>query len=628
MCGIVGIIGKNACGGPEDLLPMRDRMTHRGPDDAGIWSAPDGLAHFGHRRLAIIDLSAAAHQPMIDEASGLVIVFNGEIYNFQDIRRVLEAKGHCFRSLSDTEVILRAYEEWGSACLGRFNGMFAFAIYNPRQRSLFLARDRAGEKPLYYWHSSGRLVFASELKAILQDHTFPREMDWSAFQAYLAYGYVPGDQCIFRQARKLPPGHAMTYHIDTDRLEIHSYWQLPLGPGKAEMSIEAHIEEFEGLLRDAVTRQMVADVPVGILLSGGVDSSLVTALASQAATRPVKTFTVTFPGHAGYDEGPYARLVAEYFGTEHIELTAEKADPDILPLLARQFDEPLADHALVPTYLLARLIRKHVTVALGGDGGDELFGGYPHYTWIKRQAAIRPYVPQPLRRGLAFLSGRLLPPGVKGRNHLIGIGQDLPHAISHVNLYFDASLRQRIVIDENQCLSVGALPEEARKNHCSPGQSPLYQVMAADFHSTLADGYLVKVDRSSMLASLEVRAPFLDYRLIEFAFGSLPDCLKVAGRERKILPRRLAERLLPKNLDIKRKQGFTMPLTAWFQGDWGDFFRMVLSDASPDLFDRQMIDGLLEGQRRGYANINRIFSLAMFELWRREYQVALPRSTS
>ena len=628
MCGIVGFAGSHPLPDPQIIAVMRDGLTHRGPDDAGLWSSPDGLVHLGHRRLSIIDLTEAAHQPMAaDETSRIVIVFNGEIYNFKEIRDELMAEGHVFRSRSDTEVILRAYEAWGTSCPERFNGMFAFCLYDRQQRRLFLARDRAGEKPLYYLHRPGSFLFASELKAIMADPSFARQLDPEGLRSYLAYGYVPGERCILRYAKKLPPGHAMTYDLTRDCLTVWRYWTLPdevekAGKGLSDADLT---DELESLLRDAIRKQLVADVPVGILLSGGLDSSLVTALASQEASSPVRTFTVTFPGYDGHDEGPYARLVADHFHTRHLELEAEKASPDLLVELARQFDEPLADHAIVPTYLLARLIRRHAKVALGGDGGDELFGGYPHYGRLLKQEHLRPFIPAGIRRGLAGLAARWLPPGTAGRNHLIGYGAGLCRSIAHINVYFDASLRRQLLTPQVQDAAEGWQPEQDREGLCGTDHSPLRQAMEADFRSTLADGYLVKVDRSAMLASLEVRTPFLDYRLVEFAFRRVPNALKVRGGSRKILLRHLAARLLPKELDITRKQGFTMPLNAWLKGDWGEFMGHVLGDASPDLFQPAAVACLLRRQEQGYANANRLFALSMFELWRREYKVALPQ---
>ena len=624
MCGIVGVVSRCPVEDDGRLAVMRDVLAHRGPDDAGVWWAPDRRVGLGHRRLAIIDLSPGGHQPMGDASGECWITYNGEIYNYLDLRGELLARGHRFRTVSDTEVILEAYRAWGPECLGRLNGMFAFALYDGRERRLLLARDRAGEKPLYYHHRPGRLVFASELKALMADPGFPRELDLRALDAYLAYGYVPGEGCILHGVRKLGQGQAMTYDLETDTTRRWRYWELPAPPGGQDASEEDLLAELEGLLEDAVRRQLMADVPVGILLSGGIDSSLVTAMAARVSPTPVHTFTVTFPGHAGYDESPRARLVAERFGTRHTELSVEPASVELLPVLARQFDEPIADSALVPTFLLSRLIRRHATVALSGDGGDELFAGYPHYRLIRQGAAWRRVAPRPVRRLIGRAAARLLPVGVRGRHHLIGFGDDLAQSIAHVNLYFDHRTRRRLLAPFAPQDAAARAPETYRAGLCVAGRSPLRQATEADFRSTLVDGYLVKVDRASMLASLEMRAPWLDHRIVELAFGRVPDALRAGGAALKVLPRRLAERLLPAGLARGPKRGLTMPLARWFGGEWGAYVEAVLREADPGLFDRAVIRELLAGQRRGLANTARLFALTFFELWRREYRVALP----
>ncbi len=624
MCGIVGLASQSPIARPGLLETMRDTMRHRGPDDAGAWWAPDGRVGLAHQRLAIIDLSSGGHQPMQDSSNQFCITFNGEIYNYLDLRRELEACGHHFLTASDTEVILESYRAWGVDCLSRLNGMFAFGLYDSATRRLFLARDRAGEKPLFYYYTPGRLVFASELKALMVDPSFPRKLDLEALDYYLAYGYVPGEMCILKGVRKLAQAHAMTYDLETDTLRDWRYWELPKQYEQADVSADELTDELETLLSDSVRRQLVADVPVGILLSGGIDSSLVTAMAARVSSRPVKTFTISFPGHDAYDEGPYARLVAEHFGTHHTELAAEPATVGLLPELARQYDEPMADSSMVPTYLVSRLIRQHSTVALGGDGGDELFGGYLHYSWLQRQESARSYLPRLLRRAVGEAAARIVPVGLRGRNYIIGFTADLPRSIAYVNLYFDSRTRRRLLspVAENGARP-RISPEDYRAGLCTPGHTIVRQATEADFRTTLVDAYLVKVDRASMLTSLEVRAPWLDYRIIEFAFGCVPDRLRVTESERKILPRRLAQRLLPPGLDLNRKQGFSMPLTSWFKGEWGAYVESILSKADPQLFDQRMIQSLIAGQRRGYANTARLFALMMFELWRREYRVTI-----
>jgi asparagine synthase (glutamine-hydrolysing) len=601
------------------LAAMRDTLCHRGPDDAGIWWAADRRVGLAHRRLAIIDLSPGGHQPMADVTGRLRITQNGEIYNYRELKRELEDRGHQFRTASDTEVILESYRAWGPECLVRLDGMFAFALYDSAIGRLLLARDRAGEKPLFYRHEPGRLVFASELKALMADPRFPRELDLHALDHYLAYGYVPGTMCILRGVRKLAQGQAVTYELDTDVCRSWRYWDLPEPPRTIRESSDDLMRELEQLLEDSVRRQLVADVPVGVLLSGGVDSSRVTAMAARAASTPVRTFTVSFPGHKTYDEAPHARLVAEHFGTQHTELAAEPASVDLLPALARQYDEPMADSSMVPTYLVSRLVRQHAKVALSGDGGDELFGGYHHYRWIQRGAQIRRIVPGPLRHFVGMTS-RLLPLGVPGRNHLTAMAGDERANVAHVNLYFDRWTRRRLLVPTLQH-GPHEMPEAYRSALCRPAHGPLRQATEADFRTTLVDAYLVKVDRASMLASLEVRAPWLDHRIIEFAFGRLSDELRATTGDLKILPRRLARRLLPQGLDLDRKWGLSLPLASWFRGEWGSFVESVLREADPGVLNLRVIEGLIAGQRRGLANTARLFALTMFELWRREYRV-------
>lgn len=625
MCGIVGIASWNSPVQVDVLARMRDTMIHRGPDDTGVWVAESGCTALAHRRLAIIDLSPSGHQPMVDEKGEVCIVFNGEIYNYRELRHELEQAGHQFRTASDTEVILTAYRAWGVKCLARLNGMFAFGLYDRGRQCLFLARDRAGEKPLFYAHLAGRFMFASELKALMADPTFPRELDVTSLQYYLAYGYVPGERCMLKGVHKLGQGQALLYDLTTDKIQRWHYWDLP-PPGATTATSLADLEsELESLLLDSVRLRMIADVPVGILLSGGVDSSLITAMAAQVSAKPVKTFTISFPGHGAYDEGPYARMVAEHFGTDHMELAAEPASVKLLPDLARQYDEPIADSSMVPTYLVSRLVRQHATVALGGDGGDELFGGYPHYSWIQQQERIRGGIPKLLRAAVGDAAAAWMPVGLRGRNYLLGFTADLSKSIAHVNLYFDRVTRARLLrpLILQEVLSDGT-PEAYRMALCNPAYSELRQTCEADFRTTMVDAYLVKVDRASMLNSLEVRLPWLDHRLIEFAFGKVPDRLRATIAERKILPRRLAKRLLPKSLDLTRKQGFSLPLASWLKGEWGVFMQEVLESADCRLFDPLIVRSMLDGQRRGFSNSARLFALTMFELWRREYRVQLP----
>jgi asparagine synthase (glutamine-hydrolysing) len=624
MCGIIGIASKTSISDRVWLATGRDVMRHRGPDDAGEWWSEDGCVGLGHRRLSIIDLSPAAHQPMQDGRGELCIVFNGEIYNFTDLRRELAVHGNDFRTHSDTEVLLAAYREWGTDCLSRLNGMFAFALYDSRKRQLFMARDRAGEKPLFYAPANGSLRFASELKGLMADRDLPRRIDPAALDCYLAMGFVPGDRCILQKVKKLPPAHALLFDVERGKLQVWRYWQAPFPDASAapagQVAEAALLDELETLLEDSVRRQLVADVPVGVLLSGGVDSSLVTAMAVRAAQQ-VKTFTIRFPGYGQYDETAHARLIAKHFGTEHVELEAADVTVDLLPLLARQFDEPMVDSSMIPTYLVSRLVRQHCTVALGGDGGDELFGGYEHYSrllWIQRKLLG---IPRGLRLLVAKAVGALLPVGFKGRNWLQGLAVDLQRGLPLIASYFDSNTRRRLIAGQD---SWSPVAEAIREGRIPQTADLLQRSTRMDFENYLPEDILVKVDRTSMLNSLEVRAPFLDYRIIEFAFGKVPSYLKATPTSRKVLLKKLTARLLPREFDHQRKQGFSIPLGSWLQnGTWKQFFYEALLEAKDTLFNRSFMKELLAGQDKGRANSERLFALVLFELWRREYKISL-----
>ena len=617
MCGIVATASVRPGADPVLLDRMRCTMHHRGPDDAGGWWSPDGRVGFGHQRLAIVDLSPGGHQPMASADGALHVTFNGEIYNYRERRDELAAAGSTFRTQSDTEVLLESFRRWGVECFRRLRGQFPLALHDVRGNRVILARDRAGEKPLFYRHAGDRITAASELKALFADPGQPRRIDRAALEQYLAYGYVPAPGCIIDGISKLMPGHYGEFDLASGRFATHAYWSLPAEPAASAGSVDALVDELETRLAAAVTEQLNADVPVGVLLSGGIDSSLVTAFASRAH-RAIKTFTVAFPGHGEFDESAHARLVARHFGTDHHELEAEPATVDLLPVLARQYDEPLADSSMVPTYLVSRLVRQHATVALGGDGGDELFGGYTPYAWLLRQERMRRVVPRPVRAAAGALA-RLTPPGIRGRNYLLGFGSDFSDSIAHFRLFFEAGWRRRLLGGNG---GPAPAPEAIRGGVTPPTMSPLRRLTATDFLTYMPDDILVKVDRASMLTSLEVRAPWLDHRLVEFAFSRVPDAQRATPDACKILPRRLAARVLPPGLDLARKQGFTMPLGAWFRGSWGSFFGEVLLDHG-SMFDRGAVSRLLAGQRHGFSNTHRLFALTMFELWRREYGAAL-----
>jgi asparagine synthase (glutamine-hydrolysing) len=612
MCGIVGVVESSRPVDVQLLERMNRAMAHRGPDDSGIWTSSNGQVGFGHLRLAIIDLTALGHQPMHIDDGQLTIVFNGEIYNFQEIRDQLRALGSTFRSNSDTEVILAAYRTWGPACLDRLVGMFALAIWDAVNRRLFVARDRAGEKPVFYFYKNGRFAFASELKALLADPQMPRKINREALEEYLTYGYVSGGLCILDGFAKLPAGHWLTYEPDADRLKISRYWNLPTNNSRRG-DLEELTDELETLLTQSVRGQLIADVPVGILLSGGLDSSLVTAAAARASGNAVKTFTVTFPGYPEFDESAHARKVAEYLGSEHTELEAEAASSDFLPDLIRQYDEPIADSSMIPTYMVSRAIRQKCTVALGGDGGDELFAGYLHHPWFVRLAQLRKLGLH--RLGLEQLAAALIPMGVKGRSGILGLVSRNAPQIALTRL-LDPETRSQLT---RQPVS---LAPELRREAVGGSREGVDAICATDFQTYMCDDILVKVDRASMLTSLEVRAPLLDHRLIEFAFTQVPAQFKLQGDRRKIILRSLAKRWLPADFDSHRKQGFSIPVFQWFHGPWKPLVDDMIATGSP-LFDKQVFANLLSTFQSTERGSHRLFQLVALELWRREYGVSI-----
>jgi len=608
MCGILGWIGTGA---PREAFEARlDRLRHRGPDGRGFWQDRARDVLLGHTRLSIIDLSPTGAQPMIDSSGRFAIVFNGEIYNFPELRSELEAAGARFRGRCDTEVLLEAYKRWGEDCLTRLNGMFAFAIYDSggsdAPPSVFLARDRVGKKPLYAVHAGTSLRFASELKALGHDGA----LDLAALNHYLAYGCYPGELCFQQGVRKLPAGHAARFTLATGQWRQWAWWSLPDHAIPAAGDPEPLTEELAALLSESVRRRLVADVPVGVFLSGGLDSSLVTAAAARVSAAPVKTFTIRVPA-TGFDESSYARLVASHFGTDHHELTADRASLAVLDDMAAFFDEPLADSSLIPTFLVSRLTRQHVTVALGGDGGDELFAGYNHYRAALRDARRFAWVPRPLWRAAAAGAGGL-PAGLKGRNLLVSLREGPICQRVWGTSFFDRTVRGRLLVPEARA-ALGddfLAPERGSRALLCDGADPVRALCRFDFATTLVDDYMVKVDRASMMNSLEVRAPFLDGNLVEFAFGKVPSVWKCDGVETRRLERRLARKWLPPSLDIDRKQGFSVPLDAWFREAGAQAVRERLVGL-PEMIDGKMVEALIRGEMAGRANGARLFALVV-----------------
>jgi asparagine synthase (glutamine-hydrolysing) len=623
MCGIAGTIRFRGVVDADLLVRQRDTMSHRGPDSSGVWLSSDGKVGLAHRRLAIIDLSPAGHQPMIDRETGSAITFNGEIYNYVELRDRLRASGHHFATQSDTEVILAAYREWGLDCVRELGGMFAFALYDPTRRRVLLARDRAGEKPLFFRVTPDEFTFASEAKALLADPSCPRRVRAQSLNEYLAYGYVTGSHTMFADLHRILPGGRAVVDVDAGTVTHDRYWQLPKSAvTSASATPDELVDELHGLLKAAVQRQLVADVPVGILLSGGVDSSLVTAIAAETSSKPVRTFTARFPGHAGFDEGPFARLVAEHVGAEHVELETQPADASLLTRLVEQFDDPISDSSMIPTFLVSQEIRRHATVALGGDGGDELFGGYSRYPVQIRHERIRRRVPAFARSAAATAAAHLLPEGVPGRGFLSALAGDAGTSIANAGRVFRDDERAKLS-DPLRALGATALgaPEFARVHAMADRSTTLQRATAVDFSTYMVDDVLVKVDRASMLTSLEVRAPFLDGAVTDFAFSRLPDAMRATEHGRKLILRRLGARLLPDTLDLKRKQGFSIPMDEWLRGAWRPLLDAACADNSGSLVSSNALTAYRDYFDRGRPVGDRLFTLMFLKLWERHYRI-------
>ena len=575
---------------------------------------------FGHRRLSILDLSEAANQPFRISGYGASLIFNGEIYNFREIQNCLSLKGYTFTTSGDSEVLLTAYREWGYSCLNYLKGMFAFAIYDEEQDIVFAARDRAGEKPFFYRHSPDGFMFASELKALFTNRSFDRKLNLQSLDVYLERGFVPGESCIVDGFNKLPAANALIYDLGRGTLKKWRYWDVPDIEHNSEPLDEAILlEELERVLEASVARQLQADVSVGVLLSGGVDSSLITALATRH-TEKLKTFSLGFPGHKKEDETPYAKLIANHFNTEHIELYAEPASADILPSLIEQFDEPMVDSSMIPTFLLTKEVKKHCTVALGGDGGDELFGGYPHYSqWLTAHLYLSK-VPSFVKILLAQISRNFLPVGFKGRNFLNSMDLNFDKSIPRFPIHFDAFNRKSLL--KNQYRS-NELYQDLYSEDLNSCGDIVAMATRADFKHYLAEDILVKIDRCSMLNSLELRAPFLDVDTIEFAFSKVPSNLKATPDNKKILLKKLAKKILPKNFNLVRKQGFSIPMNTWLEkGPYKELVGDVLT-GSDCIFEPSAVNKLLRGQAAGRNNGERIFALAQFEMWRSRYGISM-----
>ena len=629
MCGILGFLTPRVADIPDlgELRSMRDLLTHRGPDDQGefIRSVDEGgpFVYMGHRRLSIIDL-AGGHQPLSNENKTVWVIFNGEIYNFLETRSRLEALGHQFRTNSDTEVIVHAYEEYGERCFRHFNGMFAIGIWDEIRKRLLLARDRLGKKPLFYSFVKGKFLFASELKALIAYPNFSRQIDPLSFMKYLFFEYIPSPHTIFKDANKLPPASYLI--LEKDGIRVIEYWS-PFDSGKsAEQLSEGEIEaKMVELLRQSVRRRLISDVPLGVFLSGGIDSSAITALAQREVPGKIKTFSIGFEDPS-FDESKFASLASKYLGTEHYEQTMTAPDLlNLVPNLPDILDEPMADASILPTYLLSKFTRQHVTVALGGDGGDELFAGYP--TYLAHQMARQyEFFLTHSRPILSFL-GNLLPVSdnnisfdFKVKKFLSGIGY--PEGIRNFIWLGSFSFPElKRVLPPELCSQVDPVQimEEVdgyQKGFPLEDKTTLLQYL--DLKLYLQDDILVKVDRASMACSLEVRAPFLDYELVEFVMN-LPSSLKLRRFTSKYLLKKVMKDFLPKELIERKKKGFGIPIAKWVKGPLRELFGDLLSYdriKKEGLFNPSYVSSLLQDHLASKKdNRKQLWTLLVWELW-------------
>ena len=620
MCGIVGVVDNKKQVDERLLFKMGHVLKHRGPDDSGFLISSDRKVAFAHNRLSIIDLSQAGHQPMQDKDGSLWITYNGEVYNFIEIKKELEIRGYKFKGYSDTEVIISAYMEWGRECIQKFNGMFAFGIYDSMRRCIFLARDRIGKKPLYYAQYNGKFVFASEIKVFLCDPEFPKEIDYRALNFYLSFGYIPLDFTIFKHVRKLPPAHTMVYDVEKGGCEISRYWEVPAPDGK-DHDEEELLEELEYLIEDAVRLRLISDVPVGAFLSGGVDSSLVVAMMSRVSDMPVKTFSVGFEENK-YNELSYARIVADYFKTEHTELIVKPDAFSILKELVKHFDEPFADSSMIPQYYLSKMTKEYVKVALSGDGGDELFGGYSSYLGTLCNYYIAKIFPGFLRKGIGGCA-EFLPEKLVIKRQLLRVSYDPFRAFIDrmTQNYFKNSYRKKILNPEivNMLGCKYDEPEEFIYGILSNCNTDLLNTLGmADFLTYLPEDICTKVDRTSMKVSLETRCPFLDFRIAEFSFKKVCGRFKVKGMKSKYLLKKLAHKILPQKLNLERKQGFNLPISEWFKGNLSPYVKEILLGSKTCFFNHNSIEQLLKEHKEGCNHSGRLFTLLVFLLWEKE----------
>jgi len=643
MCGIVGFRSNNDFRSLKERLPEASkRLSHRGPDDSGLIYDEAAGVGLAHRRLSIIDLSSAGHQPMKSDDGKVCICYNGEIYNFRKIRKILEDYGHRFKSATDTEVVLKAYLQWGTECLQKFIGMFAFGIWDSRNQILFLARDRLGIKPLYYYlnESKGILIFSSELKALMAFRNFSKTINPDAIPLFLHYQYIPAPGTIFKNTYKLLPGHLLIY--DGNTAITKEYWRLPeisRTQTEQEKSEEDQLQHLDDLLTTAVSDRLISDVPLGALLSGGIDSSVVVALMQKISSTPARTFSIGFK-EKGYNEAPWAARVAKHLETEHTELYVTANDAlEVIPRLPDFYDEPFADSSAIPTFLVSHLTRQQVTVALSGDGGDEQFAGYVRYWTTQSMAKGFHRLPLPIKKILAKILGFIPSPWVE--NCYLPLHNLLPQRLRMANFpdkwqkllklmkqtRISELYRMTICLwSENEISSIAARelpPSKYEEVFKETADWPLLsRLMRVDQKTYLPDAMLTKVDRASMANSLEIRVPLLDHRVVEFTAG-LPERYKYCNGTGKYLLKKLLGRYLPVSLFERPKMGFGVPIDHWLRFELKDLLLDYLSAErikGEGLFDPIFVEKKIKEHLSGRVNHQyRLWSLLMWEMWRERW---------
>ncbi len=626
MCGIVGIVdirGGQAI--PERLLHrMNESLTHRGPDEGSV-HIESGVG-FGHRRLSIIDV-ATGQQPLFNEDGSIAIVFNGEVYNYQELMPELQAAGHTFHTKSDTEVIVHAWEQWGEACVDRLRGMFAFAIWDRNQQTLFLARDRLGVKPLFYaFLPDGLLLFGSELKALVAHGSLSSDIDPCAVEDYFALGYVPEPRTIFRQARKLPPAHTLTIRRGQPVREPREYWDVRFTLDNPISEADAGAELLQRL-RESVRLRMISEVPLGAFLSGGVDSSAVVAMMSAVSDGPVNTCSIAFDDPK-FNEVEFGKMVADRYRTSHHVETVRSDDFDLVDTLAHHYDEPYADSSAIPTYRVCQLARKHVTVALSGDGGDETFGGYRRYQLHLLEERMRRALPQGLRRPLFGLLGRIYPKAdwaprvVRAKTTFEGMARTSVEAYFHSMSFIRDPIRSGLYSRRFKAELGGYHARAVFERHAERAgtDDPLALIQYIDLHTYLVGDINTKVDRASMAHSLEVREPLMDHELVEWV-ATLPSSMKLRGSNGKHFMKRALEPHLPSDVLYRPKMGFAVPLARWFRGPLRRRVRDgLLSGAMAEcgMFDVAAMRSLIEQHEDGKRDHSTaLWTMLMFDAFLR-----------